>query len=67
MITGRNRSAAASIISPATSTASFNRRLAKVTNTNPFKTEIPDSAINPTAAEIENGIPLNHRASMPHG
>jgi hypothetical protein len=31
----------------------------------PFKTATPNKAINPTPAEILNGIPLNHSASTP--
>ena len=37
----------------------------KVNITKPLSTAIPDKAIKPTAAETENGIPLNQRASTP--
>ena len=35
----------------------------KVTITSPFSTATPDRAMNPTAAEIENGMPRSHSAS----
>ena len=35
------------------------------TNTKPFNTATPNKAINPTAAEIDNGIPLNHKKMTP--
>jgi hypothetical protein len=35
------------------------------TITTPFKTAMPKSAMNPTPAEIENGISRNASASMP--
>ena len=31
--------------------------------TSPFSTATPDSAMNPTAAETENGMPRSHSAS----
>ena len=33
--------------------------------TMPLNTATPDSAMNPTPAEIDNGIPRSHRASTP--
>ena len=36
-----------------------------VNNTMPFNTATPNNAINPTPADILNGIPLNHSASTP--
>ena len=33
--------------------------------TSPFNTAIPERAINPTAAEIERGMSLNHKANTP--
>ena len=35
------------------------------TMTSPFSTAIPDRAIKPTAAEIENGMPRNSSANTP--
>ena len=37
----------------------------KLIITSPFSTATPDSAIKPTPAEIENGIPRSHSASTP--
>ena len=37
----------------------------KVTITRPFSTATPESAMKPTAAEIENGMPRSHSARMP--
>ena len=39
--------------------------LMNVTITNPLSTAIPDSAMKPTAAEIEKGIPRIHRDNTP--
>ena len=36
-----------------------------VTSTRPFKTATPESAMKPTAAEIENGIPRSQSAATP--
>ena len=36
-----------------------------VNNTIPFNTATPNNAINPTPAEILNGMPLNHNATIP--
>ena len=36
-----------------------------VSITRPFSTATPDSAMKPTAAEIENGMPRSHSAAMP--
>ena len=36
-----------------------------VSITNPFSTATPDSAMKPTAAETENGMPRNQSATMP--
>ena len=33
--------------------------------TRPFSTATPDSAMKPTPAEIENGMPRSHSATMP--
>ncbi len=33
--------------------------------TSPFRTATPESAMNPTAAEIEKGISLSHRPANP--
>ena len=35
------------------------------TSTTPFITAMPKSAMNPTPAEIENGIPRIQRAKIP--
>ncbi len=37
----------------------------KVTITSPFSTATPESAMKPTAAEIENGMPRSQSATMP--
>ena len=65
MTTGRRR-----IIAP--SYAAFARSMPlsindwiDVTMTRPFRTAIPDRAMNPTAAEIEKGIPLRNSARTP--
>lgn len=34
-------------------------------STIPLRTATPNRAMNPTPAEIENGIPLNHNAHTP--
>ena len=39
--------------------------LMNVTITSPFSTATPERAMKPTAAEIENGMPRSHRATMP--
>ena len=39
--------------------------LIRLMSTNPFSTATPDRAMNPTAADTENGIPRSHRASTP--
>ena len=36
-----------------------------VTITSPFSTATPESAMKPTAAEIENGMSRSHSATMP--
>ena len=36
-----------------------------VTTTSPFSTATPDRAMNPTAAEMLNGMPRSQRATMP--
>ncbi|CZH23989.1 Uncharacterised protein [Legionella pneumophila] len=33
--------------------------------TRPFNTATPDKAINPTPAEIDKGMPRNHKAKTP--
>ena len=37
----------------------------KVTMTSPFSTATPESAMKPTAAEIENGMSRSHSATTP--
>ena len=37
----------------------------KVINTSPFSTDTPDSAMKPTAAEIDSGMSRSHSASTP--
>ena len=39
----------------------------KVSITRPLSTATPDSAMKPTAAETENGMPRSHSATMPPG
>jgi hypothetical protein len=63
--TGRRRETAPSITAFVQSRLLSISLRVKLTNTKPFKTETPERAINPTAADIENGIPLSHNASIP--
>ena len=41
------------------------RSLMEVAITSPFSTATPESAMKPTAAGTENGMPRSHRASSP--
>ena len=63
--TGRSRVRAPSIIPSLTLMPWKMRSRKNATMTSPLRTAIPDSAMNPTAAEIENGIPRTSRAAMP--
>ena len=47
------------------STPSLRKCSTALTHTSPFKTATPKSAMKPTAAEIENGIPRRYRANTP--
>ncbi len=64
MSTGRSR-----VTAPRTIASSSVHALAarswsmKVSITSPFRTATPESAMNPTAAEIENGMPRSQSAS----
>jgi hypothetical protein len=40
-------------------------RLIKEIITNPFKTATPERAMNPTPAEMDNGMPRSHKERMP--
>ena len=56
---------AVAIISEIVLLGSIANLFISVNNTIPFNTATPNNAINPTPAEILNGIPLNHNASTP--
>ena len=65
MITGRKRVRAPSRMAAFVSEpASANLRIC-VSMTSPLSTATPESAMKPTAAEIEKGIPRNHNAAIP--
>ena len=63
--TGRSRVSAPFVIASSSVNFSFRNSRIKETITKPFKIAIPDSAMKPTAAEIENGIPLRTKANIP--
>lgn len=65
--TGRKRVSAPSKMLSSSPPPSSSSRLIKVTITRPFKTAIPESAINPTAAEIENEISRISSAALSCG
>ena len=65
MSTGRRRMTLPWTIASSTgSPASCFSRM-KVTITSPLSTATPESAMKPTAAEIENGMPRSQRATTP--
>ena len=63
--TGRRRVRAPSTIASVNGRPSARSLRMKVTITRPFRTAMPDRAMKPTAAEMENGMPRNARAAMP--
>ncbi len=63
--TGRNRVEAPSIMALFSCPFSSHNLRIKVSRTKPFNTAIPDSAINPTPAEIDSGMSRIHRAKIP--
>ncbi len=63
--TGRSRVMAPSRIASRFGRPSATSCLMKVSITRPFSTATPESAMNPTAAGTETGIPRSHRATMP--
>lgn len=62
--TGRNRVRAPSLMA-ISKECIFNCSLMVVTITKPLRTAIPESAIKPTAADIENGISRIQRLKIP--
>ena len=65
IITGRKRVIAPSTMANIKSWFSSSRRRIKDSIISPFNTATPDSAINPTPAEIDSGMPRNQSASTP--
>ena len=63
--TGRNRADAPSIMAVTKSPLFILNALMNVSMTTPFNTAMPDSAMNPIAAEIDKGMPRTHRANTP--
>ncbi len=63
--TGRKRIRAPSTMLFTNSPVSSKRCLMNDSITNPFNTAIPDSAINPTDADMDKGISLNQRDITP--
>ena len=63
--TGRNRVNAPIWIAWSSGSPSANNLLIKEIITIPFRVATPDRAINPTAADIERGIPLIHKKNNP--
>jgi len=65
VITGRRRVIAPSNIACSSGMFCLRKSRMNDTMTKPFNMAIPDNAINPTAAEIENGMSLNMSAAIP--
>ena len=63
--TGRSRVRAPSRMATSSGLPCSRSWLMNVTSTKPFSTATPDNAMKPTAAEMENGSPRNHRAATP--
>src|ERR671934_2563975 len=63
--TGRSRTSADSSTASARPSPRSRSWRMNVTSTMLFSTDTPDTAMNPTAAEIENGIPRSHNATTP--
>ena len=65
MSTGRRRKTLPSMTASSSSFPCFRKLLMKLIITRPLSTATPESAMKPTAAEMESGISLSHSAAMP--
>src|SRR5690606_17092254 len=63
--TGRRRTKAPSTTAVTRSPCSRHRSRMKATITRPLRTATPESAIKPTPAEIDSGMPRSHRDNTP--
>jgi hypothetical protein len=63
--TGRKRVSAPSMMALRLLRPRCIRCLMKLSITRPLRTAIPERAMNPTAAETENGMPRSHSATAP--